>query len=110
MTREQQLADVLSEMAYWESQADTTYDDVRVLAYAQRTRHTYLALYLAEGLGYPAGIRLDPADPHWPVAYILLPTGQVSWHLSEFSWDYDQHTTEEKWARVHTFIGGTRGH
>ncbi|HEY9261875.1 hypothetical protein, partial [Chitinophaga sp.] len=31
---------------------------------------------------YESSLGTDPQDPDWPVVYIKLPTGQVSWHIS----------------------------
>ena len=62
------------------------------------------ALGYAGHLGYVAGIALDPAEPEWPVVYIELPTGQVSWHMPRYANDFDGHTTEEKYARIREFI------
>ena len=36
-----------------------------------------VAVARAKGLG--AGYQIDPTEPEWPVAYIKLPTGKVSW-------------------------------
>ena len=54
---------------------------------------------------YEAGIRFDEKEgPEWPVAFIELPTGQVSWHIKAHSKPWDGHTTEEKYARTARFI------
>jgi hypothetical protein len=61
---------------------------------------------------YPSSIGTDPAEPDWPVVYITLPTGQVSWHFSPDDQDllfgvprddntrWDGHTTDEKYRRI----------
>ena len=36
----------------------------------------------------------------WPVAVIVLPEGQVAWHLQAIDCEYDGHTTEEKYERI----------
>jgi hypothetical protein len=63
----------------------------------------------------------DPAEPDWPVIYITLPTGQVSWHLSPDDTDlfghvprgaavWDGHDTAEKYRRLHAHtLGGHHG-
>ena len=72
------------------------------------TRYTLVAdaLSLALHAGFEAGVRFDDEDPEWPVVYIELPTGQVSWHLPIHSREWDRHTTEEKYSRVARFIAG----
>lgn len=78
--------------------------------YQERYRYVLIALSCAEQLDLPAGIRLDPSEPEWPVAYIELPTGQVSWHLPQHPVAWDGHTTEEKYRRVDAYAGtATRG-
>lgn len=71
--------------------------------YAVRNPHIYLALGYAAMLGYACGVRLDPKEPDWPVAFIELPEGQVSWHLPPYPGTWDGHTTEEKLARVEAY-------
>lgn len=61
------------------------------------------ALALAWMCDYEAGIRVDPKEPEWPVAFIGLPTGQVSWHMPQYRTPYDGHTTEEKYRRIAEF-------
>jgi hypothetical protein len=58
------------------------------------------ALHLAHELGMPAGVRIDPGEPEWPVVYIELPTGQVSWHMPEHPIDFDGHDSAMKSQRV----------
>lgn len=61
---------------------------------------------------YPSHIQHDPVDFEWSVLYISLPTGQVTWHISDADMDlfehvrtdtyetWDGHTTDEKYARL----------
>lgn len=53
----------------------------------------------------------DPKTPGWPILYVQLPTGQVSWHLSFADMDlfnhvptghaiWDGHDTPEKYRRL----------
>lgn len=64
---------------------------------------------------FPASIEKDDeAEPEWKsVVYIMLPTGQVSWHIAEHDvWHFthlpfyeglntwDGHNTEEKYRRL----------
>lgn len=58
------------------------------------------AVARAHTLGLVAGFRIDPKEPDWPVAFIELPTGQVSWHLPQHPNAWDGHTTEEKYDRI----------
>lgn len=62
------------------------------------------AVTIAHKLGFPAGFRLDPAQPEWPVAFIELPTGQVSWHLPQHPTPWDGHDTAEKYRRADRWI------
>lgn len=68
--------------------------------YVARYPLVYRALALALDIGHAAGVRIDPAEPDWPVVYIDLPTGQVSWHMPAFAIEYDGHTTDEKYQRI----------
>ena len=72
--------------------------------YAARECGVLMAVAEARALGYEAGFRIDPAEPEWPVAFIQLPTGQVSWHMPQFPLEWDGHTTEEKNARIVSFF------
>lgn len=51
--------------------------------YDDRNWSVIRAVYLARLAGYQAGFRFDPDEPEWPVAFIELPTGQVSWHIAQ---------------------------
>lgn len=74
--------------------------------YAERNRLVYMAMGRAASAGMDVGFRIDPEEPEWPVAYIELPTGQVSWHMPQHSKPWDGHTTTEKNARVQDFVLG----
>lgn len=62
------------------------------------------AVAMAHHLGLPAGFRIDPSEPEWPVAFIDLPTGQVSWHLPQHPTAWDGHSTPEKYRRIDQWI------
>lgn len=62
------------------------------------------ALHYAHELGFKAGIRIDPNAHEWPVVYIELPTGQVSWHMPEHDVDWDKHSTNEKFQRIQDWL------
>lgn len=72
--------------------------------YDNRNLFTYKAIYLAKMCGMKAGIRFDPNEPGWPVAFIELPTGQISYHLEQHETEWDRHTTEEKQIRILNYI------
>ncbi len=67
----------------------------------------HLAAYYPSAAGYT-----DPEAPDWLVVTIEMPEGQACWHISKSDEDlfdhvqrielpeWDQHTTEEKYARV----------
>lgn len=82
--------------------------------YADRNRLAQLLAYLAEKCGYVAGIEAVPDDPDWPVLYIDLPTGQVSWHIpradlwphSTYEGAWDGHDNTLKANRMLALIAG----
>jgi hypothetical protein len=74
------------------------------LNYERRYVLVFEAVSLALGVGIAAGIRIDPSEPDWPVIYIDLPTGQVSWHMPQFADAWDGHDTDEKYRRVKEFV------
>ena len=77
--------------------------------YGIRNDTVLRAMTLARELGLAAGIRIDPKEPEWPVAFIELPTGQVSFHLPQHELPWDGHTTEEKYARIAEYVVSTEG-
>ena len=67
----------------------------------------------AQARGWGAGWGIDDQEgPDWPIVFIDLPTGQVSWHVHKddlvnlFSWlpqyggEWDGHSTVEKYNRL----------
>lgn len=70
---------------------------------------------------FPSCLVNTPPDEDgvvWPVVYITLPTGQVSWHISPSDLDlfkhvaygdekWDGHTTEEKYRRLDALTKAT---
>lgn len=72
--------------------------------YAKRNPQILQALGIAAQIGYPCGIRIDADEPMWPVVFIELPVGQVSWHIPEHIERFNGHTTEEKHNRIKKFL------
>lgn len=79
-------------------------------AYHDRNLAIQAAAMMAEKLGYRVGVK---DDPEWPILYIDLPTGQVSWHIPkneiacdfpEYPGKWDGHTVEEKRERMRRFM------
>src|SRR5271157_237779 len=85
--------------------------------YTERNAVVGMALTMAKKLGYHVGIKVE--DPDWPIIFINLPTGQVSWHIAkedligyfpdsieEYAEKYDGHTTVEKYGRLVGYAQG----
>ena len=75
-----------------------------------RERH-HLVAHLAALYPSVMVLNADPDAPDWPVIYITLPTGQVSWHISPGDMDlfrhvrvgsaeWDGHDVVEKYRRL----------
>ncbi len=78
------------------------------LDYDVRNRLVIHALGFADLLGYLSGIRIDPAEPEWPVAYIELPQGQITYHLSQHPLPWDGHSTATKFERIEAYVAHVR--
>lgn len=87
-----ELAQVLKSI----EENDTNYD--------ARYKLVFRAMSLALENGMRAGVRLDENEPEWPMVYVELPTGQVSWHMPQHDKSWDGHDTEEKYRRIEEFI------
>ncbi len=74
--------------------------------YPVRNALVYQLLAAATEAGMHAGVRIDPAEPEWPVIFVELPTGQVTWHVPQHSLPWDGHDTPEKYRRCAAFAGG----
>jgi len=92
-----ELAENLREIARIDSQEPDNRD------YELRNVFVLHAMSRAAELGFDVGIRIDPSEPEWPVVYIELPTGQVSWHLPQHKHEFDGHVTGEKYLRLHRY-------
>lgn len=77
--------------------------------YKNRAYFLYQALSLAISCGFDAGIRIDPKEPDWPVVFIELPTGQISYHIEQHQQTWDNHTTEQKRLRILQYIADQQG-
>lgn len=95
----ERLADCLAHLVVADARAKVDPD-----WYRYRARYLWEAMYLARDAGFGVGVRLDPKEPDWPVLFIELPTGQVTWHIEAHSWAWDGHDTETKNARVQEFL------
>ncbi len=93
-------------------------DDLIRSLYQDRNLVVQLAAKLATRLGYPVAWGIDPAEPGWPVLFIELPTGQVSWHvatsqvqleLPDSSMSWDGHDNREKASRITNYLKSPRG-
>lgn len=75
--------------------------------YTKRNEYLFHALSTATMLGVPCGFRIDLVNPTWPVIFFNLPgAGQVTWHLPEYPQEWDGHSSEEKYHRLHVYISG----
>lgn len=79
--------------------------------YQERANCAIALARAARALGLNVGFGLDPKSPDWPVLFIDLPTGQVSWHLTvearrsapdirAYDGAWDGHDTETKYRRL----------
>lgn len=94
--KQRDLVEVLKQI----EEHDTDYDT--------RFRLVWQAVDHARAVGYSAGVRIDPTEPEWPVVYIELPTGQVSWHMPQHPETWDGHDTAEKYRRLREFVASTK--
>jgi hypothetical protein len=88
---------------------ETTPDE----AYLDRNLCAQAMVKMAMKLGYSVGIK---EDPEWPVLYVDLPSGQVSWHIPrneivcsfpKYQGKWDGHRVEEKRDRMIKFLEAT---
>ena len=84
----------------------STLDD----AYFDRNQAATALARCAIRLGFRVGVK---SDPEWPILFIDLPAGQVSWHLpaaeligewAEYAGEWDGHDLATKRDRVARFI------
>lgn len=86
--------------------------------YRDRNLLAQFAAALAQRCGFPVGTGIDADEPDWPVVYIDLPTGQVSWHipkgelvagLGPYEREWDGHDGPKKERRIRAFLEQTVG-
>ena len=79
-------------------------------AYLDRNLCVQAMVKMAQKLGFNTGLK---EDPEWPILYIDLPTGQVSWHIPkqeiltdfpEYNGKWDGHNLQEKRRRLIDFM------
>lgn len=82
--------------------------------YYDRNQLVIAFMLLCNKLGYNVGIK--EYDSEWPIIFIDLPTGQISYHvpkefvdefsieIPEYNYEWDGHTLEEKRLNLYTFI------
>ena len=84
-------------------------------AYLDRNLCVQVMARMAQKLGYNVGVK---ENGDWPILYINLPTGQVSWHIPkaditgtfpEYQKEWDGHNVECKRKRLVEFIKSEEG-
>jgi hypothetical protein len=89
----------------------TSYESTPGEAYLDRNLAVQVIAVMANRLGYHMGIR--NRNDEWPILYIDLPTGQVSWHLPsqelignfpDYMGEWDGHDVVEKRDRLRKFV------
>lgn len=72
--------------------------------YSRRNKAVIEALHHALEAGYPGGIRIDASEPEWPVVFMALECGQLTWHIEQYADEWDGHDTDEKYARIGKYL------
>lgn len=99
----EEIAETVSDLAELLAEIQE-YDSRDPVDYASRNLCVVTAVLAAWWCNYEAGFGLDPSEPGWLVAYVELPSGQVSWHIPQHSKTWDGHDTPEKCRRVREFL------
>jgi hypothetical protein len=105
LNTEKQLMSKLLEINQQDLMAEKTGLSIH---YHNRNLFVFEAIPIALRCGFNAGIRIDPKEPEWPVVFIELPTGQISYHLPQHENAWDEHTTQEKRLRILAFVSGVQ--
>ncbi len=98
----------------------TNESDIEAL-YEERAQVVLALARAAKALGLHTGFATDPEEPLWPVLFVDLPTGQVSWHftmeqrgeaadIGDYEGIWDGHSTPEKYARLAAWRPERRKH
>lgn len=98
-----QLTEIANVDRSYRPNPESLTDDVDA-DYHSRNTMVIGALGTAMQLGLKAGIQIDPNEPGWPVVFIELPTGQVSWHVPAYPGTFDGHTVPQKYERLHAAV------
>ncbi|MGP6240421.1 hypothetical protein ACNF40_08470 [Cuniculiplasma sp. SKW4] len=86
------------------------YESTSDEAYLDRNLCAQVIVRMAQKLGYATGIK---ENGDWPILYVDLPSGQVSWHipkcellsdLPKYSKEWDGHDVAEKRKRIMEFV------
>lgn len=74
--------------------------------YRRRNALVYRLMAAALTLGWHAGIGFGEIEPGvtWPIVYVDLPAGQVSWHVVPYPQPWDGHTNDEKYQRCFAYV------
>ena len=92
---------------------EKTESDTLQEAYRDRNLAVMALAQICLDNGFKVGLNLNLDDPKWPILFIDLPDGQVSWHLPKDeiigSWPtyygpWDGHSLIEKQGRIEAFI------
>ena len=84
-------------------------------AYLDRNLAVQVMVRMALHSGYRAGIK--DRDKDWPILYVDLPIGQISWHLPsselignfpDYDGEWDGHDVGEKRGRMIQFLEAPR--
>ena len=84
-------------------------------AYYDRDLIAQALARMALEVGYSAGVKFRESE--WPIIYVDLPTGQVSWHikhvellqgLPDYPGEWDKHDLEEKRDRIKEYAKGNQ--
>ncbi|MCP4538532.1 MAG: hypothetical protein GY832_15460 [Chloroflexi bacterium] len=82
-------------------------------AYLDRNQAVQAMARMAQLLGMEVGVQTDPSEPEWPVLFVDLPTGQVSYHLPKdamvgewpkYTDEWDGHNLDEKRSRLTDYV------
>lgn len=105
VTRTAAISALLAEIEANDPSADGT-DDAPDAEARYTTRNALIQHLMGAVLeaGWPCGydtheVIVKGIRQTWPVAFVELPTGQVSWHIAPYTGRYDGHTTRDKYAR-----------